>query len=566
MKNLEIAKILYEIADILELQDIAFKPRAYRRAARRIEELSEDVGDVWKRGELEDIPGVGKNIASKIEEILKTGHLKYFEELKKKMPFDIEGITAIEGMGIKKAYELYKKLGVKNIDELEKAAQEGKIRKISGFGETSEKRIFVGIQSLKKMSKRMLLGDAILITKNLERKLRKIKTIEKIEVVGSIRRRKETIGDLDILVISKKPLDVMEGFTSLNEVDRILGKGKTKSSVELESGLHVDLRVVPEECFGSAMQYFTGSKYHNIATRKIAQKKRMKLSEYGLFEGKKRIAGKTERDVYQALGMQYVPPEIRENNGEIEAAAQKRLPKLISRVYGDLHCHTTWSEGRNTIEEMAAKGKKLGYEYMSISDHAGNTLKVANPLDEKRLKKQGNAIDKINKKNGIFLVKSAEVNIKKNGGVDVEDKYLKRLDIVIAAIHYSMRQPKEKIMKRLFSAMENEHIDIIAHPTGRKINSREPYALDFNELLDKAKETGTALEINAQPDRLDLDGELVKKAIDKGIMISIGSDAHHVNHMEYMELGIAMARRGWCEERNVLNCLKLKDLRKKFEF
>jgi len=569
MKNLEIARIFYEIADILEVRGVEFKPRAYRNAARNIEELTEDIAKVAERGELRNIPGVGEAIAGKIEEILKTGKLKYFEDLKKEMPFDMEGMVAVEGLGAKKAHHLYKELGIKDLDELEKAARSGKIRNLSGFGETSEKKIIEGIEALKRSGNRMLLWNAIILSDSIVGRLRAVPGVERVEPVGSLRRRKETVGDLDILAISSKPAAVMDAFTTMPGVRRVLGKGETRSTVELEEGIQVDLRVVEKESFGSAMQYFIGSKYHNIATRTIAVKKGMKLSEYGLFKNETQIAGADEEGVYKALGLAWVEPELRENAGEIEAAMEGKLPKLVAKedIRGDLHIHTNWSEGINSIEEMAEKGRSLGYEYMIISDHAGMTLRVANPMDEKRLDQQGKEIDKLNKKseagNGPYLLKGAEINIKKEGGVDIEDKALKELDFVLASIHYSMRAPKDKIMKRLFSAMENELVDAISHPTGRILNEREQYELDIDALLDKAKETGTMLEINSQPDRLDLNGENARKAKDAGVMLTISTDAHKAEQMNYLSLGVSMARRGWCEKKNVLNTMGLKEIRKK---
>ena len=570
MKNLEIAKIFYEIADMLEVQGVEFKPRAYRNAARSIEELDDDIAKVMERGD--KIPGVGEAIAGKINEILKTGKLKYFEDLKKEMPFDMEAMVAIEGLGAKSAYRLHKELGIKSLDDLEKAARAGKISKLEGFGEASERRILLGIESRKRSGNRMLLWNALVLSDAIAARMRSIPGVERVEPVGSLRRRRETVGDLDMLVVSKKPKDAMAAFTTMPGVKRVLGQGGTKASVELEEGVQVDLRVVGKESFGSAMQYFIGSKYHNIATRTIAVKKGLKLSEYGLFKGKKQTAGADEKGIYEALGLAWVEPELRENSGEIEAAMAGKLPELVTLgdVRGDLHAHTKWSEGRNTIEEMADKGKSLGYEYMVISDHAGMTLPVANPMDEKRLAQQGKEIDRLNAKQSDtgfpFLLKGAEINIKKDGGVDIADKSLAELDIVIASIHYSMRQPKEKIMKRLFSAMENEHVDIIAHPRGRILNGRGPYELEFDALIDKAKETDTVLEINGQPDRMDLDGEAARKARDAGVRLSLGTDAHQAVQMDYMPLAVFMARRGWCEKKDVANTLGLKELGKEFGF
>jgi DNA polymerase (family 10) len=572
MKNLEIARILYEIADMLELQDVAFKPRAYRMAARSIEGLEEPIEDIAERGELEKIPSVGRNIAAKIDEIVRTGKLKYFDELKASFPFDIEGLSAVEGLGPKKAKKLYDALGIKNLDDLEDAAKAGKIKDVPEFGVKSEQNILAGINLARKGQKRMLLGHAIPIANDIAARLKSVKGVEKAVAVGSLRRRKETIGDLDFLVVSNKPLPVMNYFCSMPDVSRVLAKGKTKSAVEID-GLHVDVRVFDSLSFGAAMQYFTGSKEHNVATRKIAISKGMKLNEYGLFKGKKRIAGQSEESIYNALGLEWIAPELRENKGEIEAAGNRKLPKLITHscIHGDLHVHTDWSEGQSSIEEIIQKGAELGYEYMAITDHAGN-LPIANAMNEKRILKQMKSIDKLNRKldtgnrTGPFLLKGAEINILPKGGVDVPNSILQELDVVVAGIHRRMHDPVEKNMKRLISAMENEHVDIIAHPSGRLINKREPYAIDIEELVHRAQETGTFLEINCQPDRLDLKDEHIRAAVDSEVILSINTDAHAKAQMDYMDLGVATARRGWCERKNVLNCLRLKELRKKLGF
>lgn len=569
MKNLEIAHILYEIADILEAQDVEFKPRAYRRAARSIEELSEDIEDIWKRGELEEIPGVGKNIAAKISEYLETGKLKYYEKLKKEFPVDLESLSKVEGLGPKKAIKLYKKLGIKNLDDLKKAVEKGKVKGLEGFGEKSEEKIKEGIPLAKESGKRMLLSQATPIANELADKLKSLREVQKLEVVGSFRRRKETIGDLDLLIVSKNPKKVMDYFTKIEKGLKILAKGPSKSSIKLGSGLQVDLRVFEESAYGSAMMYFTGSKDHNVALRKLAISKKMKLSEYGLFKGEKRVAGKTEEEVYRKFGMkQWVPPELRENMGEVEASLKGKLPKLVELkdIKGDLHCHTNWSEGKNTIEEMASIAKSKGYEYLSISDHGGTLIPIANCMPEKKILKQGKKIDELNKKiKGIKLLKSSETNIKPDGKIDVSDKTLKTLDIAIAGVHTRFRMPRKDMTKRIITAMENEHIDIIAHPSGRLIGSRQPYDFDFDEIVDAAKRTGTFLEINCQPERLDLNYFHVFKARNK-IKFTLGTDAHDEHHTDYMEFGLAQARRGWCEKKHILNTLSLNDLRKIFKF
>lgn len=569
MKNLEVAHMLYEIADILEAQDVEFKPRAYRNAARSIEELSEDIVDIWKRGELEKIPGVGKNIAAKISEYLETGKLRYYVKLKKQFPVDLEALGRVEGLGPKRAIVLYKKLKIKNLDDLKKAVEKHKIRELEGFGEKSEQKIMEGIGLARESGKRMLISQAAPIAHELEEKLRSLKEVEKLEVVGSYRRRNETIGDLDILVVSKKPGKVMDFFAKIDKPITVLAKGPSKSSVKLSSGLQVDLRVFRESEYGAAMMYFTGSKDHNIALRKLAISKKMKLSEYGLFKGKKSVAGKTEEEVYKKLGLkQWIPPELRENMGEIEASRKGKLPKPVEMkdLKGDLHSHTKWSEGKNTIEEMAEKAKSLGYEYLLISDHGGTLVPIANCMPEKKMLRQGKKIDKLNRKlKGITLLKGSETNIKNDGSIDVSNKTLKTLDIATAAVHTKFRMSRKDMTKRIINAMENEHIDIIAHPTGRLIGSRQAYDFDFDEVADAAKRTNTFLEINCQPDRLDLNYSNVFRARGK-TRFTLGTDAHDIKHMDYMEFGLSQARKGWCEKKNILNTLPLKDLRKIFGF
>jgi len=569
MKNLEVAKMLYEIADILDAQDVQFKPRAYRNAARSIEELSEDIVDIWKRGELEEIPGVGKNIAAKISEYLKTGKLKYYQKLKKEFPVDLEEIGKVEGLGPKKAIKLYKELGIKNLDDLKKAVEKGKVKGLAGFGEKSEEKIKSGIETARVSGKRMLISQATPIANELADKLRSLKEVEKLEVVGSFKRRKETVGDLDILVVSKKPEKVMDYFTKIEKGVKVLAKGPSKSSIKLGSGLQVDLRVFDESSYGAAMLYFTGSKDHNIALRKLAMSKGYKLSEYGLFRVSRSVAGKSEEEVYKKLGLkQWIPPELRENMGEIEAARKGNLPKPVTlkEIKGDLHCHTNWSEGKNTMEEMASKAKSLGYEYLLISDHGGTLVPIARCMSDKKILEQGRKIDALNKKlKGITLLKGSETNIKDDGSIDVSDKTLKTLDIATAAVHTKFRMSAKEMTKRIISAMENEHIGIIAHPTGRLIGSRQPIDFDFDEVLDAAKRTGTFLEINCQPDRLDLDYTHLFRARGK-TKFSLGTDAHDERHMDYMEYGLTQARKGWCEKKDILNTLSLKDLRKAFGF
>ncbi|NYZ76876.1 DNA polymerase/3'-5' exonuclease PolX [Candidatus Micrarchaeota archaeon] len=569
MKNLEVAKMLYEIADILEAQDVQFKPRAYRNAARSIEELSEDIVDIWKRGELEEIPGVGENISKKIAEYLETGRLRYYTELKKEFPVNLEELGKVEGLGPKRAIMLYKKLGVRNLEDLKKAVGQHKIRELEGFGEKNEQKIAEGIGLAAESGKRMLLSQIMPMAQELERKLHSLKEVEKVDVVGSYRRRKETIGDLDILVVSKNAAKVMDFFTKIEDGLKVLVKGPAKSSVLLSSGLQVDLRVFNESDYGAAMLYFTGSKEHNIVLRTHAISKRMKLSEYGLFRGERKVAAKSEEEVYRALGLkQWIPPELRENMGEIGTSLKGKLPDLVELkdIRGDLHCHTDWSEGRSSIEEMAGMGKSLGYEYMIISDHGGTLVPIARCMNEKKILEQGKRIDALNKKlDGMTLLKGCETNIKDDGSIDVSNATLKTLDIATTAIHTKFKMPKKEMTKRIITAMENEHIDIIAHPTGRLIGSRAPLDFDFDEVLDAAKRTGTVLEINSYPERLDLDYLHIFKSRGK-TRFTLGTDAHEKAQMRFMEFGVAQARRGWCEKKDILNALPLKELRKTFGF
>ncbi len=567
MKNQFVAKILYEISVFLEMEGVEFKPRAYERAAHSVEALEEDVADIYRKGgkkALEEIPGVGDSIAEKIEEYLKTGRVKEYEKLKKRTPVDIEGLTAVEGVGPKMVKILYQKLKIRNVNDLEKSAKAGKIRKLEHFGEKTEQNILRGIEFLRKSGGRFILGFVLPEIRQMAGMLKKLPEVEKAEVAGSIRRRKETVGDADILVVSSQPKKVMDYFVNLPQVMSVYAKGETKSAVKMKNGMDCDLRVVPEESFGAALQYFTGNKDHNIALRVMAEKRGWKLNEYGIFKRKKQIAGKTEEEVYRALGLDYIEPEMRENWGEIELARKRRLPKLVGYgdLCGDLQIQTDWTDGQNSIEQMALEAKKLGLEYIAITDHT-KTLAMTGGLDEKKLLRQSAEIDKINKKiSGVKILKGAEVNILKDGSLDIDDKTLAKLDVCGAAVHSHFNMPKEEMTRRICRAMENPHIDIIFHPTGRVIQKREAYELDMDEIIKCAKKTGTVLEIDAYPDRLDLKDEHVKKAVEAGVKLSIDSDAHDVNHIRFLEHGIAQARRGWAEKKDIINAWPFKKMKK----
>src|SRR3989338_6940412 len=568
MKNHEVAELLRNIAQLLEIKgELVFKIRAYEKAALVIDNLDEDIEEVWKQGKLDDIPGVGESLTKKIGEFLETGKLEYYEKLKKEVPVNMEELGRVPGLGPKTIMKLYNQLGVKNIKDLEKAAKQKKIENIDGLGPTVEENILKSVEFAKTSGKRFLLGTALDIAEEIKDRLKKLNFVNKVEVAGSLRRRKETIGDIDLLVTTKNPAKVINFFIEMDDVEQVLAQGPTKSSVRLREGIQADLRVLPEKIYGAALLYFTGSKQHNIMLRKIAIKKGMKLSEYGVFDKKtnKLLAGKTEEECYKKLGLRYIEPEIREDEGEIEASFKNKLPKLINygELKGDLQMHTKWSDGNNTIIEMAEAAKKLGHEYICITDHIGETFKIANSMDEKRIKKQKKEIDEINKKiKNITLLQGGEVNIKDDGSLDLRDNVLKQLDIVLASIHSGFKNPKEKMTARIIKAMENEHVDIIAHPTGRLLNQRPAYEMDFENILEKARQTNTILEINAYPERLDLNDVHVKSAIKSKVKLSIGTDAHEVNELRYYRLGIATARRGWAEKKDIINTYSVKDMLK----
>ena len=566
MKNQEIAKIFYEIAYFLEMEGVKFKPYAYEKAALTLEGLEKDVEEIYKKEGLEGlkkIPGIGESIAKKIEEYLKTGKIQYYEDYKKKYPINLDELMGIEGLGPKRMKVLYEKLGIKNLKDLEEAIKAHKIARLPGFGEKTEKNILEAIEFAKRSKGRFLLGDILPKVKEIFEKLKSLKEVEKIEVVGSIRRMKETIGDVDFLVISKNPEPIMDFFVSLPGVIKVWGKGTTKASVRMKEGFDMDIRVLPRKSFGAALQYFTGSKEHNIALRKIAIEKGMKLSEYGLFKGSKMIAGEFEEEIYQKLGLDWIPPELREDRGEIEAAMAHKLPKLIDYkdIKGDLHVHSKWDGGKNSIEEIAEYAIKMGYEYVGIADHT-KFLKIEHGLDEKRLRERNKEIDKLNQKfkGKIRILKGCEANILPDGKIDIDDECLKEQDFVIAGVHSRFKMTKEEMTERIIRAMKNPNVDIISHPTGRLIQKRGEYEIDFDKILRVAKETGTILEINSYPERLDLNDINIKKAKEMGVKMVINTDAHHVDQMRFIELGIAQARRGWAEKEDIINCWPLEKM------
>jgi DNA polymerase (family X) len=564
--NSDVAEIFNRVADLLEIESSnAFRIRAYRNAARIIAGLQKRVSDMVEAGEaLDDLPGIGKDLAGKIEEIVETGTLSQLEELEKRTPPELSEIMKIPGLGGKRVAVLHRELGVSGIQDLKERARKGQIRDLEGFGKKTEQNILQEIEDAKDHSGRIRIFEAEEAANDLLRHFETIKGIKNIAVAGSYRRRKETVGDLDILVSCRKDSRVMEAFVNYDEVKRVVSKGKTKSSVILRSGLQVDLRKVPAVSYGAALHYFTGSKAHNIAVRKIGGNKKLKINEYGVFKGDKRVAGKKEEEVYQKVDLTYIEPELREDKGEVEAAQKGNLPKLVSfdDLRGDLHAHTNETDGHNTLEEMAKAAKKRGYEYLAITEHS-KRVTMAHGFDVRKLEKQIKAVEKLNKKlNGITVLNGIEVDILKNGSLDLPDEILRELDVVVCAVHYDRKLSKKQMTERIIKAMDNPYFNILAHPTGRLINERAPYEVDLEKVVEKAKEAGCFLEVNAHPDRLDLSDRYCRMAKEAGVKLVISTDAHSTADLTFMRFGVDQARRGWLEPDDVINTRSLKDLRK----
>jgi len=568
MLNFKIAKIFSEMAEFYTMKDDKFRPRAYERAALAIESMDEDVGDIYKKGgvkALMQIQGIGQGLAEHIEEYVKTGKIEVFEKLKREAPIDLESFSAVEGVGPKMLMALYKNLGVKNIRDLEKAAKGGRVRGLPRFGKISEKNILRSIEMAREHRGRFLLGYVSPIVSEIEKRLLDLSSVKKVLACGSFRRKKETIGDIDILALARDSRAVMEYFTSMPNVEKVIARGETKAMVRLDIGIDADLRVVGEKSFGAALQYFTGSKDHNVELRKIAIKKGWKLNEYGLFDARgKQIAGRTEEGIYKKLGLTWMPPEMRENRGEIELALAHKLPKIVEygEVLGDLQMHTVFSDGAHTVEEMAREAMRLGRKYIAITDHVGH-LKIAGAMDVATIQRQWREIEKVDRKmKNIKILKSCEVDINPDGTIALEDKYLAKFDIVLGSIHSNFKMPRAEMTRRLVRAMENPHVDIISHPTGRVIHKRSGYELDMEEIFGAAARTNTILEVNCYPDRLDLNDQNVRRAIEHGVKISFGTDSHSKTQLGNLELGIAQARRGWATKKDCVNCMSAEKLLK----
>ena len=568
MQNHDFTQIFLEIAELLELrQDNPFKIRAYRKAAQNIEAYPKELSTIYQKGglpALEAIPGIGQHIAAKIEEGLKTGKISAHQKLLKGFPKGFLELANIPGMGPKTALLLYNELKIDTVKKLEQAAKGGKLKDLPGMGTKKEQNILRGLKLKKESQGRFLLDEASAYADLITEELNKLKETQKLLVCGSLRRGQETVGDIDILVISNKPEKIMAQFVKLPIVRDVLAKGKTKSSVILKNGMQADLRVVRDNNFGAAAHYFTGSKAHNIYIRQLAQKKGWKVSEYGIFKDDKQIGGTTEEEMFTKFGLQFIPPELREMRGEFEAAAKGKIPQLVELkdIKGDLHMHTKATDGANSIEEMAIAAKALGYEYILISDHTQST-RVAGGLNEKEMEKHLQNIRATNKKiKGIEILAGAEVDILPNGSLDYPDELLKQLDIVLCSIHSNFKMEKDMMTKRIITALKNKYVKIFCHPTGRLLGEREAYQVDMEQVLQAAKKNNKVLEINAHPSRLDLTDIYCQRAKELGIKIAISTDAHSVEGLDLMKYGIMTARRGWLEAKDVINTWSWSKLRK----
>jgi len=556
-----VARALREMALFLEMQEVPFKPRAYEKAARTVQALERPLAQIEVESGLRGIdalPGIGKGIAERILELLHTGRMAELERQRDALPIDVLGLTAIEGVGPKLAVALHRELGVRDVRDLERACQNGAVRGLAHFGEKTEQKILRGIGFLARGSGRALLGDALALARVIEARLRGVPGVQHAAAAGSVRRRRETVGDLDFVVAARDTPRVILAFVEMPEVAHVTARGHTKALVRLASGMDADLRVVPQASFGAALAYFTGSVAHNVALRRIARQRGLKLNEYGLYRGSRRVAGRSEEEIYDALDLAFVPAELREDQGEIDAARAGRLPVLIEygALRGDLQVQTDWSDGAASIEEMARAARSLGLEYIAITDHTRD-LRVAHGNDEKRLMQQVESIHALNRKlRGFRVLTGAEVNIRGDGTLDIADAALAQLEVVGAAVHSAFRQSRRDMTRRVIRAIENPHVDILFHPTARALGQREPVSLDIDAVIEAAARTGTVLEVDGIPERLDLKDEHVRKAVNAGVALAIDSDAHRVGQLACADtLGVAVARRGWARASDVINAL-----------
>lgn len=567
--NSDVASMFEELADILEIEGAnPFRVRAYRNGARSVSGLSHSLRDLVRQEEdLTQYPGIGHELATKIKEIVDTGSLSALEEARQRVSPDLVSLMHIQGLGPKRVKALHDKLGVKSLADLQQAAAQGKVAELSGFGTKTQNSILEEIERFQGEEKRYKLAVVEDVAATLSRHLEKQSGVQKVQVAGSFRRRKETVGDLDILVTGNRPDEVMQALVNYEDVRQVLAHGQTKSSVIMKNGLQVDLRFVAQDSFGAALHYFTGSKAHNIAVRRLALDRELKVNEYGVFHGEQKVAGKSEEEVYASVGLPYIVPELREDRGELEAAAQGRLPELIQRkdLCGDLHVHTKASDGKNTLQELAQAARDMGYEYLGITDHTRN-LSMVGGLGEDRLMEQMEEIEDLNAQlSGITLLKGSEVDILKDGSLDLPDWVLQKLDFCVCSVHTAFNLSREKQTERILRAMDNSNCTILGHPSGRLIGSREAYDVDMERVLHGAGERGCILELNSQPDRLDLDDVYCKAAKELGVKIAISSDAHQLGNLELIRFGVDQARRGWLEAEDVVNTRPLEELKKLFK-
>ena len=565
MKNFEVARLFDLMADILEIKgENPFRIRAYRRAAQNLESLTEDVEALAREERLDELPGIGEDLAGKIVEYLETGRVKDIEAAKKGIPRGVVDLMNVPGIGPKTAKLLYEKEGITTLDRLEKLARAGKLRGLHGIQAKTEANILKGIALVRGGQARMPLGRALPLGQELVEALEDVPGVKAIELAGSLRRMKETVGDIDILVTSTTPGQVMQAFTRLPQASEVLERGETKASIRHREGIQVDLRVLEPECFGAALVYFTGSKQHNIRIREIAGTKGLKISEYGVFRAStgRRVAGATEEEVYAAIGLPWIPPELREDLGEVEAASKWTLPRLVSLgdLRGDLHCHTKASDGHHTVEELVAAAEKRGYEYVLVSDHSPSA-RVAGGLTADELAAHVKKVRAVQKKHpDITVLAGSECDILADGSLDYPDAVLAGLDLVIGAVHSRFKQPGREMTARICRALANPYVSILAHPTGRLIGEREPYDVDLDQVFRTAKRHGKAIEINAYPARLDLNDVHARRARDLGVLVAVSTDAHVLDHLNTIELGVATARRAWIEKPEVVNTWPVKKL------
>lgn len=579
MENVEIARALTEVGDLLEIQGAnPFRVRAYRNAVRTIEGLTRSLAEVVDADEdLTKLPAIGHDIAAYIRELVLTGELQMLKDIESEVPETLADLLRLEGVGPKRAERLWEELGVESVEDLEAALEDGRVQALKGFGAKSVEKMKRSIEDFRKHTGRVLISEADQLVKPLLEYMGEAPGIEKLEVAGSYRRRKETVGDIDVLAVCDEAGPVMDHFTGYPGARRVESAGETRGTIVLRTGLHVDLRIVPKRSYGAALHYFTGSKDHNVAVRRRGVERGLKINEYGVFkvpkggeaedakpDRGKRVGGSDETEVFQAVDLAWIPPELRENRGELEAAERDDLPDLVELddVRGDLQMHSTWSDGKNSIREMAEACKQLGYRYMAITDHS-KRVSITGGMDEKRVEKQWKEIEKVRAQvPGIHVFRSMEVDILKDGSLDLDDEHLARLDVVLVSVHSYMDLTKKAQTARLVKAVSHPAVHVLAHPTGRRINVREPYDVDLEEVLEAAKEHGVAVELNANPERLDLSDVHVYRARELGVPVVISTDAHNPDSLRYMRYGVDQARRGWLEKRDVLNTRTLGRIRK----